>query len=48
MIKINSEKYVSLLTVEPNLDMYLSNWNHELHWFLWIFPYIIYTKPLIK
>lgn len=48
MIKVNSQKYISLLTIEPNLDMYLSGWDHELQWFLWFFPYIIYTKEINK
>lgn len=46
MIKIHANKYLTPLALTPDFRMYSQGWDHELHWFLWIFPYIIYTKEI--
>jgi len=45
MIKINTNKYIELLTDTPNMEMILSNWEYEIkYYFFNLFPIVIYTK----
>lgn len=48
MIRINPTTYWELFKTEPNWQMILSGWKTQLRYFLYIIPYIEYTKPLIK
>lgn len=48
MIKINPEKYIEILQVDPDVSMLLSGWEWEKKLFLGLIPYITYTKKLTR
>lgn len=47
MIRVNSEKYIEVFQVDPDISMLLSGWDWEKKTLFFI-PYILYTKNLLK
>lgn len=48
LIRLNPEKYLQLGTDIPEHEMVWSGWKYDVHWFLWSYPYIIYSKDLFR